>query len=548
MKKLLSIILSVVMIFSLSIPAFAASEKLKTTDAWKCDVAFFATDNVEILKEKGISFRNTGNLTFNDGNIVTSENTVTLNSNGGLGGNYTFETEYKISNSNQHYITFNKIGNSYYKLTLLSGGNNPGTLQLSKVIDGAEAVVLKEVSTAQAATAWWANWAFNIKVSQKLVDDGAAITANLYSLRTKETVVLEYTDTDNAFDFGAATVEFPDAICTLYSLKAYSTPYAEPTLVNKVVADYDGFKGHTMDSLTQRGFTFTNLTYMDMSSTWAKFNNSLGNITFAEPGKTVVEGSYNARFKFEWKWNNHNVTFNRNGSDYYAIVKGSETVDDAAQYYIRIDKVTADGTQTLEKNIYTSNPLGDTYTSRIYDITVNKEVSPAKITAKITNANGVEYVIEATDASPLADGYIKIDCEYSGYPTLYNFFCTKKETVGGTNADGVAGLYTNKDGRLITLDDDCFFYVNDSYADAYSKGKIAVEAPVRRIGNYVVVAALYEDYEMTNIVTLTPEEFNSGRVEIFDTTNSTAKDAYVKVFIFDSEDTLNNCTKVYELN
>lgn len=748
MKKILSIILSLLMIFSVSCPAFAAKDSLNKMDAWKIDDTFFATDTIETLKEKGISFSETDRVAINDGNVViTRDNIVTLNHD--LGGNYTFETEYKVSNTNQHYVTFNQNGNSYYKLMLLYGGNDPGTLQLSKITDGGEAVVLSEVKTVQASTAWWANWAFNVKVSQEIVDGGVAVKVNLYSLRTKETVVLEYTDTDNAFASGAAAVGFPYATNTLYTLKAYSTPYSEPTLVNKVIADYDGFKGHTMESLTERGFTFTNLSYMDMSKEWAKFLNSHGYITFAEPGKTVIEGSYNANFKFGWKWNKHNVSFNRNGSDYYAIVKGSETVDSATQYYIRLDKVTASGTTELAKNTYTTNPLADTYTERIYSIDVNKDVSPAEITVKITNADGVEYVIDATDNSPLGDGLIKIDCEYAGYPALYNFFCTKKEYVGGSNVNGDAGLYTkaitytktikstdtvasllneginlaynktadvitfsdngacyngltsnaeilyapgkltsdsyvfttkhvtnnqrqsdikfnvsadgksyyhfkfvipndytnpnshielykvvnggtavllasNEDAdrgaagaggittlkvalnktslgneitvsatgsryggtdtisytdsdsplasgnlilgfgsyggaetfkelsystdKLITLDDDLFFYINGAYSTAYSKGKIEIEAPVKRIGNYVVVAALYEDYEMTNVVSLSPDEFNSGKVTLFDTTSSTAKDAYVKVFIFDSEDTLNNLTKVYELN
>ncbi len=715
-------------------------------DAWKIDDTFFATDTVETLKEKGISFSENDRVAINDGTVViTRDNIVTLNHD--LGGNYTFETEYKVSNTNQHYVTFNKNGNSYYKLMLLYGGNEPGTLQLSKVTDGGEAAILKEVKTAQPATAWWANWAFNVKVSQEIVDGGIKVKANLYSLRTKETVVLEYTDTDNAFMSGAASVGFPYATNTLYTLKAYSTPYTDATLVNKVIADYDGFKGHTLESLTDRGFTFNNLSYMDISRDWIKLLNNHGYITFAEPGKSVIEGSYSASFKYGWSWNKHSVSFNRNGSDYYHIVKGSETVDGATQHFVSLNKVTASGTTTLAKNTYTASPFADTYSQRIYEIDVNKEVSPAVITAKIT-VDDVVCELVAEDSAPLADGKIYIDCEYAGYPSLYNFFCTKKEYVGGSNANGDAGLYTkaitynkkigatdsvdsllneginlaynksadvitfsdngacyngvtnnaeilyapgnlgsdsyvfttkhvtnnqrqseirfnvsadgksyyqfkfvipndytnpnshielykvvngtssllasNEDAdrgaagaggtttlkvvvnktasgneitvsgtgsryggtdslsytdssspldagnfllgfgsyggaetfkelsysvdKLITLNDDVFFYVNGAYATAYSNGKIEIEAPIKRIGNYVVVAALYEDYEMTDVVTLTPDEFNSGKVALFDTTQSAAKDAYVKVFIFDGEDTLNNLTKVYELN
>ena len=746
MKKILSALLILVMIFSVSCPAFAAKDSLNKMDAWKIDDTFFATDTVETLKEKGISFSESDRITFNDGNVViTRDNVVTLNHD--LGGNYTFESEFKSSNTNQHYVTFNKNGKSYYKLILLYGGNDPGTLQLSKVTDGGEAVVLKEVKTVQPATAWWANHAFTVKVSQEIVDGGINIKVNLYSHRTKETVALEYTDTNNAFVSGAAQVVLPYATNTLYTLKAYSTPYSEPTLVNKVIADYDGFKGHTLESLTQRGFKFTNLSYMDISHTQMKLLNNHGNITFNEPGKNVIEGSYNAKFDFGWSWNKHSVSFNRNGSDYYHILKGSEAVNGATQHFVRLNKVTASGTTTLAENTYTASPFADTYSARNYEIEVNKEVSPAQITVKIT-VDGVEHTLTCADAAPLADGKIFIDCEYAGYPTLYNFFCTKKEYVGGSNVNGDAGLYTkaitynrkigatdsvdgllneginlaynkkaetitfgstgacfngvtdnafvmykpgnltsdsyvfttkhvtnnqrqselrfnvsedkktyyqfkfvitndyqnpnshielykvvngastllasNEDAdrgaagaggtttlkvivnktasgneitvsatgsrhggtdslsytdstsplvagdfllgfgsyggaetfkelsysidKLITLNDDLFFYVNGAYATGYSKGLIEIEAPIKRVGNYVVVASLYEDYEMTSVKTLTPDQFNSGKVTLFDTTQSTAKDAYVKVFIFDSEDTLNNLTKVYELN
>jgi len=741
MKKILNIALSAVMIFVLCSPVFAAGNNLNTMDAWKTADAFFATDTTGTLKEKDITFLNSDSIVFNDGSVVISrDNAVTLNPDGGLGGNYTFETEYKVSNTNQHYITFNKKGNSYYKLILLYGGNDPGTLQLIKVADGTEEL-LKEVKTVQPATAWWANWTFNVKVSQKIVDGGAEFEAVMYSARTKETVVLTYTDTDNAFVTGAASVIFPYATNTLYTFKAYSTPFSQATLVNKVLADYDGFKGYTMESLAERGFTFNNLTYMDISKTWAKFNNSHGYIGFAEPGKAVIEGSYNAKFRFGWSWNKHNVSFNRNGSDYYAIVKGAD--------YIKLDKVTSSGTTELVKNTYSKNPLADTYSQRTYEIDVNKEVIPAVITVKITSADGEEYELRAEDASPLADGMIKIDCEYCGYPYLSNFFCTKKEYVGGSDINQNPGLYTkaityektigesdsvatllneginlaynksadvitfsdkgacynglgsnaeilytpgsltndsytfttkhvtsnqrqsdikfniSEDGKsyynfkfvinndyqnpnshielykvvngaspvllaanedadrgaagaggvttltvsvnktsdaneitliakgsryggtdsitytdsdlplksgnlilgfgsyggnetfkslsyttdkLITLNDDLLFYVNGAYASGYSKGKIEIEAPVKRTGGFAVTAALYEDYEMTGIITLTPEKFNSGKVTLFDTTDSTANEAYVKVFIFDGEDTLNNCTDVYELN
>lgn len=741
MKKILNTLLSLVMIFSLSCPAFAAKDSLNKMDAWKIDENFFSTDTTESLKEKGISFLSNDKITFNDGNIVINrDNEVTLNHK--LGGNYTFETEFKASNTNQHYVTFNKNGNSYYKLILLYGGNDPGTLQLSKITEG-EAVTLTEVKTVQPATAWWANHALNVKISQEIIEDGIKIKASLYSYRTKETVLLEYTDTDSPIVSGVASVVLPYAVNTLYELKAYSTPYSEPTLVNRIIADYDGFKGHTLETLTERGFTFKNLSYMDISANGVKLNNSHGSISFGEAGKGVVRGSYNVRFKFGWQWNKHSVSFNRNGSDYYHIVKGSETVNGAAEHFVRLDKVTASGTVTLAKNTYSSSPFADTYSQRDYEIDVNKEVFPAVISVKV-KADDTVCELSATDDAPLSDGKIFIDCEYSGYPTLYNFFCTRKEYAGGADSDGNPGLYTkaityakkvsasdsvaslqneginlaynksadtitfaddganynglssdaqilytpgklqsdsfvfttkhvtsnqrpsevrfnvsedaksyylfkfvipfdynipnshielykvvdgnstllasNEDAdkgaagaggittlkvevrgndislsatgsrfggtdtlsftetepllpsgnfilgfgsyganekfkelsystdKLITLDDELFFYVNGAYSNSYAKGKIEIEAPIKRIGSFVVAAALYEDYEMTDIKTFTPDEFNSGKTELFDTTDSTAENACVKVFVFDSEDTLNSCTRVYELN
>lgn len=748
MKKIISVVLTLVLVLGMSVTSLAAFDTLESMDAWKYDKSFNSTDTTAKLREHGVVFSSPSKPVFYDGYFVMSsaDDNVTLNPKGGLGGNYTFETEYKISNTNQHYVTFNRNGNSYYKLMLINDGNAGGILQLLKIIDD-KTDVLSEVNTAKKETAWWSNWKLNVKVSQEIVEDGIKIIAKLYSFRTGETVTLEYTDTDSAFTSGAATVEFPHCTATVNVLKAYSTPYSNPSIVNKVLANYTGFKGHTLDSLKERGFGFSGLTALDISKKRILFKNNNGKISFAEPGKSVVEGSYNAIFEYSWGYNSHAIRFNYNPTSYYTISKSKETVDGVTSYYLSLNKVSGGNTETLTKNTYTSTPYPDTFATLIYDINVDKHSSPAKITASVTYGENT-YTLTADDSTPLVDGKIYIDCQYGGGPTLYNFYCTKKEYVGGSNVNGDAGLYTkaitynrkigatdsvdgllneginlaynkkaetitfssagacfngvtdnafvmynpgnltsdsyvfatkhvtnnqrqselrfnvsedkktyyqfkfvipndyqnpnshielykvvngastllasNEDAdrgaagagstttlkvivnktasgneitvsatgsrhggtdslsyidsssplaagdfllgfgsyggaetfkelsysidKLITLNDDLFFYVNGAYATGYSKGKIEIEAPIKRIGNYVVVASLYEDYEMTSVKTLTPDQFNSGKVTLFDTTQSTAKDAYVKVFIFDSEDTLNNLTKVYELN
>ena len=760
MKKIISVVLTLVLVLGMSVTSLAAFDTLESMDAWKYDKSFNSTDTTAKLREHGVVFSSPSKPVFYDGYFVMSsaDDNVTLNPKGGLGGNYTFETEYKISNTNQHYVTFNRNGNSYYKLMLINDGNAGGILQLLKIIDD-KTDVLSEVNTAKKETAWWSNWKLNVKVSQEIVEDGIKIIAKLYSFRTGETVTLEYTDTDSAFTSGAATVEFPHCTATVNVLKAYSTPYSNPSIVNKVLANYTGFKGHTLDSLKERGFGFSGLTALDISKKRILFKNNNGKISFAEPGKSVVEGSYNAIFEYSWGYNSHAVKFNYNTTSYYTVTKGTETVDGVTTYYLSLDKVSGETVETLARNSYNALPYPDTFTSLVYDINVDKSSSPAVITVEIkcdeyagsitgtTPSYGPTYILTASDSTPLVDGKIYIDCQYGGSPTLYNFYCTKKEYVGGSNVNGDAGLYTkaitynrkigatdsvdgllneginlaynkkaetitfssagacfngvtdnafvmyepgnltsdsyvfatkhvtnnqrqseirfnvsedkktyyqfkfvipndyqnpnshielykvvngtstllasNEDAdrgaagaggtttlkvivnktasgneitvsatgsrhggtdslsyidsssplaagdfllgfgsyggaetfkelsysidKLITLNDDLFFYINGAYATGYSKGKIEIEAPIKRIGNYVVVAALYEDYIMTDVVTLSPEEFNSGRVALFDTTNSTAENSYVNVFIFDAEDTLNTLTKVYEL-
>lgn len=768
MKKLISIVLSLVLVMSMCVTAYAVEVEIDTTDvikAWKYKSNFSATDTFGSLEDDGITFTTPDSVSFYDGYITThSLEDVTYNPSPMLSGDYTFETQFKVTNTNDHYITFNKNGDSYYKLQLFkhsgSSSNADYTskiMRLSKVV-GDTTTVLAETNYSAESTGWWSGNTLSFTISQEKTKEGLKLTALVYSSRSKETVEIVYTDTEDYLERGSANIHFE--YCgtpTIYYINAYSTPSATARTMYRTYVDITNWKGHTEESLTDLGFTFTKLKYASTRKQFVDFvNQGNGIIKYTVPGMDVIPGSYELEAKFAWLYNKHNMRFNVNGSNYYTVEQVTETVDGATVYKINLNKVTGDTVETIASQSFDTAQFIDTYAFATYKLKFEKENGVANITLDIQNdAWSLQYendkhgecVLEATDSTPLADGAFQIMCNYVGSPKLQEFKCVVAEDFGGSNG-GVEGTYTKavtydktitssdsvasmlKEGinlaynkaedtitfddngatyasvasaaqvkytpgslvsdsynftsthysanqrasyvkfnvsedeksyyqfefnlsndysdnqsyielykvvnggtpellasntnsdkgaagagsttklyvdvvktdagneitltakgsrfggsdsltytdesplasgdfiigfaeyggtvrfsnvtystdRLVTLDDECFFYVNGAYATSYQKGKIAIEAPVRILGDYVVTAVLYEDYEMTGIVTLTPEEFANGKVQVFDTTNSTAKTGAVKVFFFDNENTLNTCADIYELN
>ena len=764
MKKLISIVLSLVMVMSMCITASAVEVEINTTDAikaWKYESNFASTDTAGSLLDDGITFTSPEKVSCYNGYITTySQEDVTFNPSPMLSGDYTFETQFKISNTNDHYLEFNKTEDSYYKLQLFKnqGGVSADSdyakkiMRLSKVV-GDTTTVLSEVNYSKAETGWWSNNTLSFTISQEKTENGLKITAKAYSSRSKETVEMTYTDTADYLERGSANIHFEYCgVPTVYYINAYSTPSENVRDMYRTYIDVSNWKGHTEESLNKLGLNFIKLKYASTRKQFVDFvNQGNGIIEYAVPSKNVIPSSYELECVFAWLYNKHNMRFNVNGSNYYTIEQSTAVVDGVTKYTVNLNKVVGDSVETLASQTYDTNQYEDTYAFATYKIKVEKENGVAHITLagandawslQYENDMHTEYLLEATDSSPLADGTFRIMCNYTGSPKLQKLKCTVKENFGGLNqgapatytksvtydknfgandtvdgalkeginlaynkakdtitfandgatftsvagvskvkytpgslksdnytfssthyssnqrasyinfnmsndeknyyqfklnlsndysdpassaelykvvngasellastqlsdkgAAGAGGMTTfnvNISGntitasakgsrhggsevitytdanilpsgdfivgfgeyggtvrfngvsystdRLVTLDDECFFYVNGAYATSYSKGKIAIEAPVRILGKYVVTAVLYQDYEMTDIVTLTPEEFANGKVQIFDTTNSTADTGMVRVFFFDSENTLNSCGDIYELN
>ncbi len=749
---------------SMCITALAVEVEINTTDAikaWKYESNFRATDTAGSLEDDGITFLSPDKVSCFDGYITTfSLEDVSYNPSPMISGDYTFETQFKVSNTNDHWLYFNKIGDSYYKLQLfknVGSSSNPDytnkIMRLSKVV-GDTTTVLAETNYSKAETGWWSGNTLTFTISQEKTENGLKITAKAYSSRSKETVEMVCTDAEGYLERGSANIHFEYCgVPTVYYLNAYSTPSASVRDAYRTYIDISNWKGHTEESLNKLGLNFTKLKYASTRKQFVDFvNQGNGIIEYAVPGKNVIPGSYELECVFAWLYNKHNMRFNVNGSNYYTIEQSTAVVDGVTKYTVNLNKVVGDSVETLATKTYDTNQYADTYAFATYKIKFERENGVAHITLagandawslQYENDKHTEYILEATDNSPLADGTFQIRCNYVGSPKLQKMKCVVKETFGGSNG-GKAGTYTKavtydktfgatdtvegalKEGinlaynkaadtitfadngatyasvtsavqvkytpgsltsddysfssshyssnqrasyvkfnvsddeksyyqfkfnlsndyadpvsnaelykvvnggtpqllaftessdkgaagaggtttfnvsvsgntitvsakgsryggsevitytdssplasgdfivgfaeyggtvrfnglsystdRLVTLDDECFFYVNGAYATSYQKGKIAIEAPVRILGDYVVTAVLYEDYEMTGIVTLTPDEFANGKVQVFDTTNSTAKTGAVKVFFFDNENTLNTCAGIYELN
>jgi len=527
MKKIVSTLIVCSMFFS-CISAFASTEKY---DAWKYSSNFDASATTEMLADDGIFFSEPDDVSFENGYVALNSGSgaISINPETEFAGDYTVEIGYKAEGG-LFSAEINKNGNSFYKVSIENGA-----MKLVKVTDSSE-TVLSEVSYSISDDG------INIlKISQLVLDNGIKL-----NVADESGSVLECTDSE-AWNRGIASVVFDKCSnAELYYVNVYSTPSAEMYNKNRTLIDISDWRGESFESLAQKGLTISGASIIKAHEDCFELRNGGGGAYFAPAETGVISGSYTAEFAIRWNYNKPGARFNMNGAEYYDIVKETETVDSTTYYLYKIIKVTASGKETVAETRLTKNLIADTYTTRTYKITVDKSVSPAKLTVVISDATG-SVTIEGTDSSPLADGKAGVYFAAVGQPRLVSFKCVQKQSFGGTCENGNGGTYTNSDGKLISLDDELLFYVNGELADAASKGKISIEMPVKRLGSYVVAAVLYEDYAMTDMVMLTPEEFEGGKVEIFDTTSTKAEKSEVMVFVFDREDTLNSRTQIFEL-
>jgi len=767
MKKIISIILSAAAAFTLCVPAYATPKTTDTLKAWKYESRFRTTDTIGALAKDGITFSSESGISFYDSYItLPSYQDVIYNPTPMLSGDYTFETQFKVTNTNDHWITFNRNGDSYYKLQLFKHSGNAApdsdyakkVMRLSK-ISGDTITTLAEVNYTSDSTGWWTNNILSFSISQKRVENGLDITVCAHSSRSKETVTLSCTDTEDFYERGSAGIHFYYCgVPTVYYINAYSSPCEKERDFYRTYADISDWKGYTEEELNNLGLTFPKLKFASTRNQFVDFvNQGNGIIKYTLPGTDVIPGSYEIDCTYSWLYNKHSMRFNVNGSSYYTVVQDTETVNGKTAYVVKLNRVSGDTTETIASQSFDTSQFIDTYASSTYKLRVNREneslnikldVSNAAYALALANDKYGSFSLEATDTNPLADGAFQIMCNYTGSPKLVRFRCAVKEKFGGsigtspgtytkaiafdkefTSADsvdsllkegintaynkpanslvftdsgvnygglsgaaqvlytpgnlksdsysfstthstnnqraswirfnvsedkntyylfkfvisndysnpsdslelyktvngaepvllastpsadrGAAGAYSSTkltvdmkktdDGnnitltakglryggtdtlsftdtseplpsgdfilgfgeyggnellknlsystdKLITLNDECLFYINGAYSTSYKKGKISIEAPVRILGNYTVTAVLYEDYEMTGLIMLTPEELANGKVQLFDTTDSEAKDGSVKVFFFDEENTLNNCAGIYELN
>lgn len=92
-------------------------------------------------------------------------------------------------------------------------------------------------------------------------------------------------------------------------------------------------------------------------------------------------------------------------------------------------------------------------------------------------------------------------------------------------------------------------FSNDTGAiNAITKDAIYFEYPTTMLGSYKVVAALYEDYKMTDSKVIEPVDLYTGKVKLFDTTNSTAEDIKIRVYFLENGENLKLVAdEIYEL-
>lgn len=236
-------------------------------------------------------------------------------------------------------------------------------------------------------------------------------------------------------------------------------------------------------------------------------------------------GAYTAEVEFHATTNPSYFIFNLNddGTSYYRVWNNHN--NDAGKLF-RIDKVV-DGTATiLNSEVLSSSYIGCKmkYVVKVApldngDVSITVDAyADGKLSKTLT---AVDKLTEATDETaantPLTSGKIKY---YTGYSTskLYGFKVYPTPVEGASVPE-----YTGS------------FQIGGADVNAVSKGNTSFKFPVAMIGQSPdFIAALYEDYEMTDVKVIDILDINDGLVNLFDTTQSTADNISISLFVWNS--------------
>ena len=483
-----------------------------------------ATDTADAMANQGIT--TSGTWEFADGYAgvtAAGKNIYIKNSDLQTADSYSFKIK-SWREFSDHDIRFNVSSDdkSYYQIKTFNGYNsNAGVITFNKVVNGTVADT-KNFSYSKP-TSFAPNSTTHIHNVTVKKDGTGKLNITAYVTGNNGAVADTITYTD-------ASPLAPGHI-TLYnsrrlysvSINTYVSERQENLLTMATPKATDN-----VSTLANQGIT--------TSSTWTMNDgyasiSAAGSWMYINNDKLEMADSYSFSIKSWREYSNHDIRFNRSadGKNYYQIkvynAYGTSTG------VIEFNKVVNGAVADTKNFSYPSQAFAPNNTTHIHNVSVKKDASgKLNITAYVTGNNGVVAdAITYTDASPLSPGHIAL------YNSRRLYSLTIDASIVEKDSNGEVPLYKGR------------FYNGESALMSMAKGNISFKYPTKLLGDYTVVACLYDDNEIQDIKIFDEYDIYKEKVSLFDT-STVSNDAFIKVYFIDSLGKLNYLDDVYTLN
>lgn len=406
------------------------------------------------------------------------------------GASFVVEAKYSATNES------NKVQFEFLGYQLRSGKNDGGF----KLYQGD--TLLDSKDTSSFAT--WGNGSLN-KV--KVMFDSVTSTMDVY---VDNTLVFENVAIENPTYTGTLSILNNYSGTTyIYYVKMYSSDYRDTSSYVDITRS---------DFLFERDFSVNDATIDELRNQ----NFAISGDGINEEGLYKNEGTASAEYtghKFKGAYtletretgdykNPGIIVFNKTADgDYYCLdTKGASWSFYKMQGGVKTILEDNTTTEASDDKAFYANP-------RITKVSLFPSSDNATLDIKVV-LNGKE-VVTVTDTTPITKaGTFKVTTGYNKPSTLDYI----KVYPNGTNPTYTAS-----------------FVVDGTETADFAKGNTLLKFPTAMIGQKpAIVAALYENDEMTDVKIIDVDALNIGVAELFDTTGSTAANASIKVFVWNS--------------
>lgn len=471
-----------------------------TVNHWKYDKTFTNADTLDTLKDEGFTFSNNDFTVSTSGiKAVHNDRELTFRPYGkDFAGSYYFETAIGRS-MNYYSLDFNHSANGYYRIRIPKAStDNNIYLYKYDAATGKTHTLAKQAFTnnTNSITTTYKVKVENaadgsIKVTVDAVYGSTVIPTFTYTDTASDTVAVTTTTTDSETGETVETTENVDTGAPLTSgkirviwgycgdnsyfkyLNAHSIVTdadkvtAKPVTYSDVVIDKTFTSADTVTSLANEGITAPSVTIDDSG-----IHSADKAVTYT--GALGDDYSFSARMYRQW--NNSEIRFGYNGSDYYSV---TSHYGSASNKYIRI---TRSGTTIAENEIASGTSDTNKYgycNWSTYDVAVTTDKDTGAKTIVLTfDCAGNVTTIKAVDQTPITSG-TNVNMYANSSGIVSDFALTKyadsyEETVidktfssADTKDSAVAEGFTfNKGGTTYTDDKGCtttnMVYTHDS--------------------------------------------------------------------------------------